>query len=100
MLGGPATSSRLRLAMPRRLLPLAVVLTLVLSASPVLALQQESTDARTVINVDSLDRSAFRNLGELLQARVPGLHVARTGDGGMRWFMRGPSSIAESTAMV
>ena len=44
--------------------------------------------------------SNFANVAELLQARVPGLHVARTGDGGMRWFMRGPSSMAESTPMV
>ena len=73
---------------------------LLTSPSALLALQQEPTDARTVIVVDSLDRGAFRNVGELLQARVPGLHVARTGDGGMRWFMRGPASIAESTPMV
>jgi TonB-dependent Receptor Plug Domain len=84
-----------------RLLRAAGALALLLaSASPLCALQQDSTDARTVIVVDSLDRAAFANVAELLQARVPGLHIARTGDGGMRWFMRGPSSVAESTPMV
>lgn len=70
------------------------------SASPLAALQQDSTGAHTVITVDSLDRGAFSNVAELLQARVPGLHIARTGDGGMRWFMRGPASASESGPMV
>jgi outer membrane receptor protein involved in Fe transport len=86
--------------MPRRLSTIASFTLATSFPSTLLALQQEPTDAGIVIIVDSLDRSAFRNLGELLQARIPGLHVARTGDGGMRWFMRGPSSIAESTPMV
>lgn len=68
--------------------------------SPLPALQQDSTGARLVIVVDSLDRAAFANVAELLQARVPGLYVSRTGDGGMRWFMRGPSSASESTPLV
>ena len=78
----------------------AAVALLLASASPLRAIQQDSTDAGTVIVVDSLDRAAFANLAELLQARIPGLHIARTGEGGMRWFMRGPSSIAESTPMI
>jgi outer membrane receptor protein involved in Fe transport len=86
--------------MPRRLSTIASFTLATSFPSTLLALQQEPTDAGIVIIVDSLDRSAFRNLGELLQARIPGLHVARTGDGGMRWFMRGPSSIAESTPLV
>jgi hypothetical protein len=63
-------------------------------------MQDDSTTARVVIKIDSLDRAAFANVAELLQARVPGLHIARTGDGGMRWFMRGPSSASESTPLV
>lgn len=70
------------------------------SAPPLAALQQDSAGAHTVITVDSLDRAAFSNVAELLQARVPGLHIARTGDGGMRWFMRGPASASESGPMV
>jgi hypothetical protein len=65
------------------------------------ALHQRATlDARIVIEVDSLDRAAFANVAELLQARVPGLQISRTGDGGVRWFMRGPSSASESHPMV
>jgi hypothetical protein len=87
--------------MSRRLLrAVGALAPLLASAPPLRALQEDSTDARTVIVVDSLDRASFANVAELLQARVPGLHIARTGDGGMRWFMRGPSSIAESTPMV
>ncbi|HJU67419.1 MAG TPA: TonB-dependent receptor [Gemmatimonadaceae bacterium] len=87
--------------MPSRLWLIVGVFSLASSFPPeLLALQQDLPGPRTVIVIDSLDRSAFRNVGELLQARVPGLHVARTGDGGMRWFMRGPASIAESTPMV
>jgi hypothetical protein len=73
---------------------------LLASASPLRAMQQDSSTARIVIVVDSLDRAAFANVAEILQARVPGLHISRTGDGGMRWFMRGPSSGSESTPMV
>jgi outer membrane receptor protein involved in Fe transport len=87
--------------MASRLSPIASVLALVVSsASPLLGFQQESTDAPTVIIVDSLDRAAFANVAELLQARVPGLYIARDGGGGMRWFMRGPASASESAPMV
>jgi outer membrane receptor protein involved in Fe transport len=76
-------------------------LALALAAAPPLrAMQQDSSTARVVITIDSLDRAAFANIAELLQARVPGLHISRTGDGGMRWFMRGPSSASESTPLV
>ena len=70
------------------------------SATGLHAFQQDSSDARVIILVDSLDRASFANLAEMLQARVPGLHISRSGEGGMRWFMRGPSSIAESSPMV
>jgi outer membrane receptor protein involved in Fe transport len=63
-------------------------------------MQQDSSDARIVIVVDSLDRAAFANVAELLQARVPGLHISRTGEGGMRWFMRGPASLWGSVPLV
>ena len=86
---------------PRRLLWIVGAFALFSSsAAPLSAFQQDFSAERVVITIDSLDRVAFANVGELLQARVPGLHVARTGDGGMRWYMRGPSSIAESTPMV
>jgi hypothetical protein len=87
--------------MARLFLRLASALALVLpSAFRVRAEQPDPSASRVVIIVDSLDRASFANVAELLQARVPGLHIARTGDGGMRWFMRGPSSISESTPMV
>ena len=73
---------------------------LAIAFAPLLRAQEDSTDARVVIHVDSLDRAAFANVAELLQARVPGLHIARTGDGGMRWFMRGPASVSESHPLV
>lgn len=89
------------LLMASHLLRVGGALALVLaSASPVPAMQQDSTSARVVITLDSLDRAAFANVAELLQARVPGLHISRTGDGGLRWFMRGPSSASESHPMV
>ena len=87
--------------MIRRLSRLAgAAVVCVVAARPLFAMQQDSTDARIVIVVDSLDRTAFANVADLLQARVPGLYVARTGEGGLRWFMRGPSSTAESHPLV
>ena len=87
--------------MPCRLFVFAGALALTLSSATELqAFQQDSSDARVRIIVDSLDRASFANLAELLQARVPGLHISRTGEGGMRWFMRGPSSVSESTPMI
>ena len=87
--------------MPCRSFVVAGALALTLSSATRLhAFQQDSSDARVIIVVDSLDRASFANLAELLQARVPGLHISRTGEGGMRWFMRGPSSTAESSPMV
>ena len=85
--------------MPRRIQPCTALVALAIVASSLRA-QQDSTDARVVIHVDSLDRATFSNIAELLQARVPGLHIARTGDGGMRWFMRGPASVSESHPLV
>ena len=52
----------------------------------------------TVIEPDSLDRAAFTNLGELLQARVPGLSVTRRGDGGTVIHLRGPSTALADNA--
>src|SRR5688572_3184957 len=89
------------LPMPCPLLRITGALALALAAAPRLrAMQQDSSTARVVITIDSLDRAAFANIVELLQARVPGLHISRTGDGGMRWFMRGPSSASETTPLV
>lgn len=64
------------------------------------ALPQDWAGERLVITLDSLDRAAFANVSELLQARVPGLAIARTGDGAMRWFMRGPASVWETFPLV
>lgn len=87
--------------MPRHRQPLVSGLALVLVVgSPALGQQSEPDAPRFVITLDSLDRAAFANVGELLQARVPGLYVARTGDGAIRWFVRGPASESESLPMV
>jgi outer membrane receptor protein involved in Fe transport len=82
---------------------------LTLAASPLNAMQQDSSptrpaldlDVRTLIEPDSLDRATFSNLAELLQARVPGLSVTRRGDGGTVVHMRGPASIhADNTPLL
>ena len=83
--------------MLRLVVPIARALALASSfASPLPAFQQDTMGADTVIVLDSLDRAAFANVAELLQARVPGLHVTRTGDGAMHWFMRGPCWTAKT----
>lgn len=87
--------------MLRHVFPIAGAVALALSfASPLPAFQQDTIGAEAVIVLDSLDRAAFANVAELLQARVPGLHITRTGDGAMQWFMRGPSSATGSMPMV
>ena len=86
--------------MTRPLLRITSALALILAPMSPLHAMQDSSDARIIIIVDSLDRAAFANVAELLQARVPALHISRTGDGGMRWFMRGPSSVSESHPLV
>lgn len=47
----------------------------------------------TVIEPDSLDRAAFTNVAELLQARVPGLSVTRRGSGATLVYLRGPATV-------
>ena len=47
----------------------------------------------TVIEPDSLDRAAFTNVAELLQARIPGLSVTRRGSGATLVYLRGPASV-------
>lgn len=79
-----------------------------LSIAAPMGAQQDSIDTsaphsgngHVVILIDSLDRAAFANVSELLQARVPGLVVSRTGDGATRWFMRGPASVWETFPLV
>ncbi|MGQ0712553.1 MAG: TonB-dependent receptor [Gemmatimonadaceae bacterium] len=82
------------------LLRLAPALLSVMAASPLRALQQDSSDARYVIILDSLDRSTFANIAELLQARVPGLIITRGGGNALHWYMRGQGSFSGSAPLV
>ena len=75
-----------------------VALAIVLGSS--LGAQRDTTDARVVIHVDSLDRATFSNVAELLQGRVAGLTITRDGDGGLHWYMRGHGSYSASAPLV
>lgn len=78
----------------------AALLVLAVTFVPLVHAQQDSSAARVVIRVDSLDRARFANVGELLQARVPGLTITRNGDGALHWYMRGQGSVSGSAPLV
>ena len=80
----------------------AVLVVAMYAATNSLSAQQDSIFARTtttrpwsptVIEPDSLDRAAFTNVAELLQARIPGLSVTRRGSGAALVYLRGPASV-------